>query len=362
MPPLATGTAYRLDAGRWGLRYVGTDGRKHRLSPFPSRSAALRHYRDVVGPALRGEPARAPELTLSELIERYLERHSANVRPRTVSTLRERLQYAARAFGDVPLLELERMAGEIATWMAHLPDRSRYGIAGALRQCLGAAVRWGYVSSNPAVLAGANRQPQPRTIRVYGRDELEAISLELSSIYASMPAFAAATGLRPEELWALERRDVDRRQGVVSVRRTVSSGEVVELGKTTRSRRQVPLSPRALAALDALAPRLDTPMLFCAPGGGIVNANNFRNRQWAPAIEAAGIARPARIYDLRSTFASNALAAGVSAFELARIMGTSVAMVERHYGTLLDGAGAGIAGRLAAFEGEQDQRREASDR
>ena len=36
-------------------------------------------------------------------------------------------------------------------------------------------------------------------------------------------------------------------------------------------------------------------------------------------------------------------------FELARIMGTSVRMIERHYGALLDGAGASIAGRLDAF-------------
>jgi hypothetical protein len=59
------------------------------------------------------------------------------------------------------------------------------------------------------------------------------------------------------------------------------------------------------------------------------------------------------IYDLRCTFASNALAAGVSVFELARIMGTSVSMIERSYGVLLDGAGAGIASRLAAFEQAQ---------
>jgi hypothetical protein len=39
-----------------------------------------------------------------------------------------------------------------------------------------------------------------------------------------------------------------------------------------------------------------------------------------------------RIYDLRSTFASNALAAGISVFELGRIMGTSIHMIERHYG------------------------------
>jgi hypothetical protein len=41
---------------------------------------------------------------------------------------------------------------------------------------------------------------------------------------------------------------VDRDGGVLTVRRTVSSGEVVDLGKTGRSRRQVPLSRRALDA------------------------------------------------------------------------------------------------------------------
>jgi hypothetical protein len=60
-------------------------------------------------------------------------------------------------------------------------------------------------------------------------------------------------------------------------------------------------------------------------------------------------------YDLRSTFASNTLAAGVSVFELARIMGTSVAMIERSYGTLIEGAGADIARRLGEFEAEHDR-------
>ena len=74
-----------------------------------------------------------------------------------------------------------------------------------------------------------------------------------------------------------------------------------------------------------------------------------------PAVEAAGVRRPARIYDLRSTFASRALAAGVSVFELARVMGTSVRMIERHYGALLDGASAGIATRLDAFDQDQEE-------
>lgn len=355
MPATQRGQAYRLAPNRWGLRYYDALGARRRKSGFPSKSAALAHFREVIEPQLRGEPVRAPEMTLAELVEVYLERHAATVRPRTITTLRERLAHALRAFGQVPLRDLERMSGEVATWQAKLPDRSRYGIVQALRQTLGAAVRWGYMTSNPAMLAGRNRQPTPRPVRVYARAELDALAVELPPAYAPLPIFAAATGLRPEEWQALERRDVDRRDRVLNVLRTVSGGEVVELGKTSGARRQVPLSRRALAALDAIPARLDTPLIFPAPRGGLVDLNRFRSRAWAPAVEASGVVTPARIYDLRSTFASDALAASVSVFELARIMGTSVRMIERHYGALLDGAGAGIAGRLDALDTERDR-------
>ena len=214
---------------------------------------------------------------------------------------------------------------------------------------------------NPVPLAGRNPQPPPRAIRAYSRDELVAIAAELHPAYAPLPVFAAATGLRPQEWQALERRDIDRRGRALNVVRTTSSGEIVELGKTDGSRRQVPLSLRAIAALDAVPPRLDTPLIFPGARGGPLDLHNWSRRVWAPAIEASGVARPARIYDLRSTFASDALAAGVSVFELARIMGTSVRMIERHYGALLDGAGAGIAGRLDALDAERDRHDDAGE-
>jgi integrase len=350
MPATQHGQPYRLAPNRWGLRYYDVDGVRRRKSPFPTKSAALAHYRDVLEPMLRGEPAALPELTLAELVELYLERHAVNVRPRTIAVLRERLAYAVAAYGDVLLRQLERMSGELATWRTTLPPGSRYAVMGALRQALAAAVRWGHMTANPAKLAGRNPQPPPRTVRAYTLAELDAIAAELSTIYQPLPAFAAATGLRPEEWAALERRDVDRNAGVINIRRTVSDGEIVELGKTSRSRRQVPLANRARVALEALPSRIDTPLIFPSPNGALLHLDNFRRREWAPAIEASGVMRPARIYDLRSTFASRALAAGVSAFELARVMGTSVQMIERSYGVLLDGARAGIAARLDAYD------------
>ena len=61
---------------------------------------------------------------------------------------------------------------------------------------------------------------------------------------------------------------------------------------------------------------------------------HFRPNQWRPAQKAAGISRPHRVYDLRHTFATFALRAGISTFDLSRYMGASLTMIDRHYGHL----------------------------
>jgi integrase len=241
------------------------------------------------------------------------------------------LKHATATFGDRELRTLR--PDELAAWRRGISEGVRSDVFRALRQVLEQAARWGWIESNPAQHIRNPKPKRPEIEPFTSWEELEAVAAELDPRWSAIPLFAAGTGLRPEELFALERRDLDREANIVTVERVYSQGRLKACAKTSRQRRRVPLRQRVVNVLEELPVRLDSKLLFPAARGGHIDLEKFRHRQWAPAIRSSGIAHH-RMYDLRHTYATWSLAAGVDLFTLSRRMGTSLAMIDATYGHL----------------------------
>ena len=148
----------------------------------------------------------------------------------------------------------------------------RFEATQALRQVLHRAVAWGMIESNPAKLGVDNPVPRREEQRPFESwAELEALAKVIGPRYGPMIIFAAATGLRPAEWIALEKRDVDRDGRVVYVRRAFTKGEL-KRPKTDASLRAVPLQARALEALDRIPDGRDS--RFCFRASAVVTSTS----------------------------------------------------------------------------------------
>jgi integrase len=242
---LKLGARRRDGKAVWAYRYRlnGSRSKRPQVGGFATRAAAERALRRELE---RLRPGR--QMTLAELVERYLRVHQAA--PATMEKLRWLLGKATAAFGEVRLVDLR--ADEICAWRSTLPEGHRFEATQALRQVLNAAVAWQLLDVNPAKRGVSNplrRFPEKRPFESW--DELHAVATQLGPATGPLVVFGAATGLRPAELVALERRDVDRAGGVVYVRRQLVRGQIKHT-KTQRSVRAVPLQALALEALGQL--------------------------------------------------------------------------------------------------------------
>ena len=152
-------------------------------------------------------------------------------------------------------------------------------------------------------------------------------------MFGPMIVFAAATGLRPSELFALEQR----RHRSCRRSRPDPTGVCERTGQAdedaAEQTRGSAAGDRARGARPA-RPREDSPLLFPNTRGGHLDFRNFNRRHWKPVQKRVGIEPLRDLYDLRHTYATFALRAGVPVFALSRFMGTSIAMIDLHYGHL----------------------------
>jgi integrase len=335
------GDLEQLPDGRWRARYRenGRTGRRPQRT-FASRAEASEWLRVGLGEAKQiagGDTQtivrrREAQRTVSDAVRDYLAAHEASdVR---IEKLRDRLRILERTFGPRPIQTLEPY--ELQTWRKTISPGYRHDVFKAANQLFRQATRWHWIPVNPCD-GVPNPAPRRREVTPMPWASIVAARAEIDLGYEAVPVLAAGTGLRPEEWIPLERSDLDLAGRVLHVRRVYSSGRLTSLGpdgqKTGLQRRAVPLRQLVIDELRQMPPRIDTPLLFPGRGGGYVNWDWFGRAVWRPALAAAGVQHQ-RPYDMRHTYATDSIAAGVDLFTLSRRMGTSLEQIDKTYGHL----------------------------
>ena len=202
---------------------------------------------------------------------------------------------------------------------SELTPGSRYGIVEAFRQALEAAVRWGAHEQEPR--EARRREPAAEARRnppVHAGGDRPVAVRTWDEVRASSRCSRRRRGCGPSEWRAVEWRDVDQAAVVVLVERTFAFGKAKAYGKTARSRRRVPLSPRALEALDEIPRRLDTRLDSSQSPRGAAHRpapTKAPSATGSPALEAAGLPGNDASTTCATAFATWALDAGLSIFE-----------------------------------------------
>jgi integrase len=335
-----TGEIKRTPGG-WAIRFRDGRGVRRQRSGFRTKAEAKQVLDDALRKARLG-PLSRPDVPLRELVDVFPEPYQGA--PASRDWLRYYLVKSTDAFGDVPIGDLDALT--IARWRAGMPETMRQGAHRALRQVLAAGVRWRWIDHNVAADVPNPMHARADFTPFESWEEVQALADELGP-YGPLIVFCVGTGVRPEEAFGADWSAVDLRAGVCTVHEAFAKGRLKTYGKTERSRRRVPLRAKVVAALQTL-PHLEG-IVFPSAGGGRIDINNFRSREWVPALKAAGIEHR-RIYDMRHTFATWSLAAGMSIFTLARRMGTSVQMIDSTYGHLAQDAEDQDRGLLDAYD------------
>jgi integrase len=135
------------------------------------------------------------------------------------------------------------------------------------------------------------------------------------------------SGLRPEEYFGLQWKDVDWEKRLISIQRVVieqgGGGFRFDEPKTNRSRRSIPISQGLVDEIKRhrrgqLEERLkmgkvysDFDLVFASEIGTPHQKKNIRDRHFKPLLKKAGLPE-IRLYDLRHTTATLLLSGGVN--------------------------------------------------
>jgi integrase len=347
--------------GSWQARYRDANG-EQKAKNWPTKKAAdafLDKVRDSVREGTYLNPTRG-DITVEQWWALWwpgqegkgqtttrnakLSRWNAHIRPK----------WGRRSLNTLGYLELQEwMTNEVKGYATQTK------VLELLRAMLRDAVRDQRIKYNPAIdVEKTAKAPakHPDDLRPPTLEQYELVREQLPVYYRALADFAQETGMRWGEYTGLRRCHVDLPGALVYVREVVidDHGRLLRqaMPKTSAGLRVVPLTPKALAALEAMLDRLDPAatesavedgmhseeLIFRGPLAGttrrdpktgrdlvldgVLSRSNFR-RAWIPAIKAAKVARMVvnpetkreewwpRVHDYRHAVASRLHAAGI---------------------------------------------------
>ena len=184
------------------------------------------------------------------------------------------------------------------------------------------AVAQKIISENPCK-AVALPKIEHKEMQTIPAEQLQAFLKEAkeTGVY-EMYYIELATGLRRGELLGLKWTDIDWKNGIIKVRRSIArmNGEIVESTlKTKNSYRAVTISQQAIEVLKEQKAKTNDVYVFPSPNGGPISPDSVNN-MLKRVLARAGIPK-VRFHDLRHTFATIALQNGVDIKTVSGMLG-----------------------------------------
>ena len=309
---------------RWRAVWVEPDGTERKMS-FTNKDAAKAHAAKVEAEILNGtyESLNSETLTVGEWAEVW---YTAQVHQRegSLETIRRRMDLnIIPTLGKVLLKDLTRadIQAAIAVWAETLAPSTIKTTYVYLSGMLKAAVIDKHLKVSPAVgvrLPKVEHAP----VRPLDVQQVQRLVGVIRPVYREAVVFAAATGLRPSELFGLTWNRVDLETGIVTVdRQLLTGGPNPKFGplKTQSSYRSVKIGSATILMLKARTAHDPEHLVFTnAIGGGC--SRNTRSMAWQKAREALPFIGDGW-HQLRHHHASLLIAAGLSPVAVAHRLG-----------------------------------------
>jgi integrase len=295
-------------ASAW-FEHLGKGGRNEVLTVAGACAAYVRHLRDTKGEtAAHAAEARFNLLVSGSKLARV---EMMKLTPAQVDAWRKSVR-------DLPNQSGPRKG------QARSPSTINRDM-NTFRAALNLAFKDGLVTSNFAWRAKLSPIPKADRRRdVYlDADQRRALIAAADPDMSDFLRALSAVPLRPGALAALTVASYDKRLGVLTVGKDKAGGD-----------RKISL-PKATAALFAkhCKDKLPTAPLFVNSAGRAWMKDTWKY-QFDHAAKAAGLPDRATLYSIRHSTITDLMHAGVDSLTVAQLAGTSVAMIEKHYGHL----------------------------